>query len=390
MTSHIARNRILVSSVAIALAVVLAPVSNAEVPDGRSAPAPMAPTGGDPPFSWEVIPTGSTGNLVSLDVVTEDVAWAGSQDTAEVLRTVDGGATFVDVAPPEGSADGLQFYDVEANSADEAIVLASGAGDLSRIYRTTDGGATWTETFRATNPASFFNCGAMFDEQRGFAVGDPINDKYQIIVTADAGATWEFVPEDAIPDAQPGEFEWAASGTCANATGKKGWFGTGNAPEARVIRTADYGASWEMAPTPVPSGTNAGIFGVDFRTNRLGLAIGGDALAGSGGLARSTDGGVTWDLVDPSDAPDGFRTGISWWQDLKGDERAAKGGRIAITPEQKTVFAVGLTGSDVSTNRGRTWTQFDSGSLNTVSCLKGSAVCMAAGPFGVVTRLVAG
>lgn len=387
MTSHIARNRILVSSVAIALAVVLAPVSNAEVPDGRSAPAPMAPTGGDPSFSWEVLPTGSTGNLVSLDVVTEDVAWAGSQDTAEVLRTVDGGATFADVAPPEGPADGLQFYDVEANSADEAIVLAAGAGDLSRIYRTTDGGATWTETFRATNPASFFNCVAMFDEQRGFAVGDPINDKYQIIVTADAGATWEFVPEDAIPDAQPGEFEWAASGTCANATGKKGFFGTGNAPEARVIRTADYGASWEMAVTPVPSGSNAGIFGVDFRTNRLGLAIGGDALGGSGSLARSTDGGVTWDLVDPSVAPGGFRTGISWWQDLKGDERE---GRVAITPEQKTVFAVGPSGSDVSTDRGRTWTQFDSGSLNTVSCLKGSAVCLAAGPFGTVTRLVVG
>lgn len=387
MISHITRNRVIASSLTVALAVVLAPVSNADVPDGRSAPAPLAPTGGDPSFSWEVLPTGSTGNFVSLDVVTEDVAWAGSQDTAEVLRTVDGGATFGDVAPPEGPADGLQFYDVEANSANEAIVLAGGAGDLSRIYRTTDGGATWTETFRATNPVSFFNCVAMFDEQRGFAVGDPINDKYQIIVTADAGATWDFVPEDAIPDAQPGEFEWAGSGTCANATGKKGFFGTGNAPEARVIRTADYGASWEMAATPVPSGANAGIFGVDFRTNKLGLAIGGDALANSGGLARSTDGGVTWELVDPSVAPGTFRTGISWWQDLKGDERD---GRVAITPAQKTVFVVGPSGSDVSTDRGRTWTQFDSGSLNTVSCLEGSAVCMAAGPFGTVTRLVVG
>ena len=48
-------------------------------------------------------------------------------------------------------------------------------------------------------------------------------------------------------------------------------------------------------------------------------------------------------------------------------------------PEQKTVFAVGPAGSDVSTDRGRTWAPFDATPLNTISCLAGSSVCMAAG-----------
>lgn len=385
MATHMTRNRVLLSSVTtIALAVGLAPASAAAVPDvGAPSPAPGAPTGGDPGFSWEVLDTGTSGTFVSLDIVSEDVAWAGTFDTFEVVRTVDGGATFEDVSPPDGADEALGWYDVEAVSADEALVLSSGTGDLSRVYRTTDGGATWTETFRADNPASFINCVGMFDEQRGFAVGDPIDGKYQIITTSDAGATWQDVPPDAIPDAQEGEFEWAASGTCANATANKGWFGTGNAPEARVIYTLDYGVSWELATTPVLAGANGGIFGLDFRTNRLGVVVGGNAVTDTGSAARSTDGGATWTEVDPASGLGGWRPGIAWWQDRKGDER------LAITPEQKTVFAVGLSGSDVSTNRGRTWTSFDtSTSLYTVTCLANSTLCMGGGVGGAITRLV--
>ena len=31
-----------------------------------------------------------------------------------------------------------------------------------------------------------------------------------------------------------------------------------------------------MATTPMPAGPSGGIMGVDFRTNKLGLAVGGD------------------------------------------------------------------------------------------------------------------
>ena len=199
-----------------------------------------------------------------------------------------------------------------------------GEGQASRVYRTTDGGETWDETVRAEDPAQFFDCMAMFDDQRGLIMGDPVDGKFQILITSDGGQTWTYAPESGMPDALEGEFGFAASGTCLNATGKKAWFATGGGAEARVFRTTDYGLSWSVSSTPIKSTESGGIFSVDFRTNRLGIAIGGDfALPeeADDALARSTDGGVTWELVDESVAPDGYRSGMAWFTDHRGDQR---------------------------------------------------------------------
>jgi photosystem II stability/assembly factor-like uncharacterized protein len=381
---------IVTTTAALALVVSTAPASSADVPhvrDSRSAPA--APSRGvdQLPFSWQILSTGSIGNLVAIDAVSADVAWATSSDTAEVLLTTDGGDTFNDVAPPEGVEEGLQFYDVEARSADEAIVLAAGTGDLSRIYRTTDGGDTWDETFRAVDSNAFFDCIAMFDKNRGLAMGDPVDGKFQVILTSDAGATWDYAPASGQPDILEGEAGWAASGNCVNATGRRAWFGTGAGPEGRVFRSDDYGMTWTAASTGLAAGPSGGIMGVDFRTNKLGIAVGGDFTGGQLALARSTDGGATWTPLSGS-VPNGYRTGVAWWSDLKGDEIASD--RTLITPAQKTVFAVGPSGSDFSADRGKTWEQFDSNVMNAVDCVKGQGFCWAAGGGGVVGTLAVG
>jgi photosystem II stability/assembly factor-like uncharacterized protein len=334
-------------------------------------------------FGWDLLDTGSTGSFRGLDAVSDQVAWAANDD-GEVLRTVDGGATFENVAPPEGEADGLLFRDVEARSTDEALVLAIGAGEASRIYRTTDGGASWEETFRAENPASFFDCMAMFDARHGLVMGDPVDGKFQILITSDRGKTWTYAPESGMPDALAGEFAFAASGTCLTATGKQAFFGTGGGAEARVFRTVDFGLTWSVSSTPMQSTEAGGIFSLDFRTNRVGIAIGGDFTTpeeATDALARSTDHGVTWVLVDESVAPDGYRSGLAWYADKRGDERAT------IEPDQKIVFAVGPTGSDVSFNRGKTWQQFDGGAFHSVECVEGTTSCWASGPDGRIAVL---
>lgn len=334
-------------------------------------------------FGWQMLDTGSTGSFRGLDAVSADVAWASS-DSGEVLRTVDGGETFVNVAPPEGEEDGLLFRDVEARSADEALVLAVGVGEASRIYRTTDGGASWKETFRAENPASFFNCMAKFDGRHGLVMGDPVDGKFQILITSDRGKTWTYAPESGMPDALEGEFGFAASGTCLTATGKKAFFGTGGGAEARVFRTLDFGQTWAVSSTPMQSTEAGGIFSLDFRTNRLGIAIGGDFTTPEeaiDALARSTDGGVTWQLVDESVAPGGYRSGLAWYADQRGDERSF------IEPDQRVVVAVGPSGSDVSLNRGKTWQQFDGGSFHSVECVEGTTSCWASGPTGRIAVL---
>lgn len=384
MTPRSARTRVILSTAMITLAVSLAPGAAADVPPGGNAATPPTGPASDRdslPFSWQLLSSGSIGNLVGLDVVSEQVAWTSSTDTAEVLVTVDGGETFTEVAPEEGFIEGLQFYDIEANSADEAIVLAAGSGPLSRVYRTTDGGATWDETFRAESPSSFFNCIAMFDEQRGVAMGDPVDGKFQIIMTDDGGASWTYSPASGMPDAMAGEAGWAAGGACINATGRTAWFGSGAGDESRVFRSGDYGMTWTVASTEIAAGASGGIMGVDFRTNRVGLAVGGDFTTGAPGLARTTDGGLTWDTVT---GPDSYRTSLAWWSDLKGSERTM------ITDQQKTVFLVGPTGSNFSANRGKTWESFDTTPLNTVDCLMDSLICWAAGGGGTLATLAVG
>jgi hypothetical protein len=288
--------------------------------------------------------------------------------------------------------------DVEATSADEALVLAHVfADETTVVYRTTDAGTSWTEAFVS---ATFVNCIAMFDRRHGFAMGDPVDGKFQIIVTSDRGRSWDLVPSTGMPDALEGEVGVGFGGECAAATGRKAFFGTAaytpsdprlpawggtlpnneftGAETGRVFRSSDFGLTWEVAPTPV----RCCIWGMDFRTNRLGLAIGGDFLSDpvlTDRLARTTDGGVTWvALNDP--LLEINHVNLAWWSDRRGDERS-------VPDAQRTVFATGET-SLVSRNRGKTWELFDDGPMYSIDCVKRDLSCWGAGPDGRIAKLV--
>src|SRR5262245_28856618 len=117
-------------------------------------------------LTWQPSTTNSQARLRGLSAVSRHVAWAsGSQGT--VLRTVDGGRSWQQVAPPD--TETLDFRDIEAFDARTAVALSIGEGEASRIYRTTDGGRTWTEAFRNTEAAAFYNCVAFFDSHHGLA-----------------------------------------------------------------------------------------------------------------------------------------------------------------------------------------------------------------------------
>src|SRR3954464_12296570 len=103
----------------------------------------VASASGD--LGWVLKATGTDAQLRGLSAVDGRVAWvSGSKGT--VLRTVDGGATWASVAPPDTAA--LDCRDVEAFDALHAVLLSIGPGDSSRIYRTSDGGRSWDLTFR--------------------------------------------------------------------------------------------------------------------------------------------------------------------------------------------------------------------------------------------------
>ena len=325
-------------------------------------------TSGHPAPAWRLSETGVTARFRGLAPVSDRVAWvAGSGGT--ILRTVDGGKAWQRVDPPGTAA--LQFRDIEAFDADHAVALTIGEGDQSRLYATSNGGRTWTETFRNDDPAAFYDCVTFLDRRHGLALSDPVGGTFRILATADGGRTWRVQPTAGMPAALPGEFAFAASGTCLVSAGHGGarhaWFATGGGARARVFATVDGGRSWRVSDTPIPSGPSAGIYSLAFRDPRHGLAVGGDYAvpeAAPDATATTRDGGRTWTTAKA--APGEYRSGATWLSDT-------------------TALAVGPTGSDLSRDGGRTWTEFDAGSFDAVLCVPGA--CWASGEQGRVAKL---
>ncbi|MFD8430854.1 MULTISPECIES: WD40/YVTN/BNR-like repeat-containing protein [Streptomyces] len=319
---------------------------------------------------WDVKDTGvSDVRFRGLAAVSRHTAWvAGTRGT--VLRTTDGGRTWRDVSPP-GAGD-LEFRDVEAFDARRAVALSIGEGEASRVYRTEDGGATWTESFRNTDARAFYDCLTFFDRRHGLAMSDPVDGKFRILSTSDGGRSWQVLPDVGMPAAQAGEAGFAASGQCLVSAGPRDvWLATGGAAHARVLHSADRGLTWTATGAPVPAGDPArGVFALAFRDRAHGLAVGGDYRPGQASpraAARTTEAGRTWHPADRP--PPAYRSGVAW------------------LPHSRTAaLAVGPTGTDLTTDGGRTWRTVDTGSYDTVDCTPDLG-CWAAGEQGRVARL---
>ncbi|MFG2141221.1 WD40/YVTN/BNR-like repeat-containing protein [Streptomyces sp. NPDC048650] len=310
----------------------------------------------------------SAARFRGLAAVSRTTAWvAGTGGT--VLRTRDGGAHWRDVSPPGAGA--LEFRDIEVLDARRAVVLAIGEGEASRVLRTDDAGATWTESFHNTDPDAFYDCLTFFDRRHGLALGDPVDGRYRLLSTADGGRSWRVLPSDGMPPAQQGEAAFAASGQClVSSGGHDAWIATGGAARARVLHTADRGRTWTAAVAPLPAGDPArGVFALAFRDRRHGLAVGGDYRPGQPSpraAATSADAGAGWAPADTP--PAAYRSGVAW-----------------LPHTRYAALAVGPTGSDLTTDGGRTWRPVGTGSYDTVDCAPDLG-CWAAGEQGRVAR----
>ena len=317
-----------------------------------------------PKPGWQLSATGVTARFRGLAPVSGRVAWvAGSAGT--ILRTVDGGHSWASVGPP-GTAE-LQFRDIEAFDARHAVALTIGEGTDSRLYATSDGGQSWTETFRNDEPAAFYDCVTFLDGRHGLALSDPVGGKFRILATDDGGRSWQVRSTAGMPDALPGEFAFAASGTCLVSTGGQAYFATGGGATARVFSSRDGGRTWSVTDSPIPSGPSAGIYSLAFADPRHGISVGGDYAA-------------------PTAAPDGsaYFTGRTWTvsRTVPGEYRSG----ATFVGHGPAALAVGPTGSDLSLDGGRTWKRFDTGSFDAVLCAADGS-CWASGEQGRVAKL---
>jgi photosystem II stability/assembly factor-like uncharacterized protein len=376
---------------------VIAVLASATAPTTVAEAAPQALRHKGSAVSWRDVPTGSTARLRGLAPLSRRTAWvSGSAGT--VLRTIDGGRRWQDVSPPD--AAGMELRDVEAFDARHAVVLSVGAGTDPRVYRTSDGGRTWQRTFTNADPAAFYDCLAFWDRRNGIALSDPVNGRFRVLRTDDAGRSWSVVDPAGMPTARPGEFAFAASGTCVVTAGRSdAWIASGGGATSRVYRSRDRGRTWSVTSTPVSSTPAGGIFSLAVRGRRDLVAVGGDftdPTVGTDASARSRDAGRSWTA---GGALGGYRSGAAWLPERHGHGYGSgrgnghanghangHGTRHGTGAGPGSVVAVGPTGTDLSRDGGRTWRTVDTGSLDSVECTRHGA-CWASGERGRVAVL---
>ena len=322
---------VLASLVVAALACVTPSASGPSAAPGATpslaaAQAPAGPT---------VTPqdSGTTVRLQAISPVTPRIVWAsGLLGTFAV--TTDGGETWRTGVVP--GAETLQFRDVEGVNERVAYLLSAGVGTDSRIYKTEDGGATWTLQFQNEDPNGFYDCFAFWTQKRGITMADSIEGRFPIVRTTD-GMTWQDIGDN-LPAAQGGEAAFAASGTCAATQGgMHAWLATGGAPEARVLATIDGGETWTAYNLPIVHGTpTSGALSVDFRDAFRGIVGGGDLTFPADftdNVARSTDGGKTWQLANHPTFP-GAIYGLTYVRGRETTVVATGPGGVSWTPDE--------------------------------------------------------
>ena len=315
---------------------------------------------------WNRLNVPTTSSFRGLSVLNDAIVWAsGTEGT--VIRTGNGGKTW-SVMKVRG-AEQLDFRGIHAFDANTAVIISSGPAEKGQahIYRTTDGGRNWAQVFEQKTAGIFFDAVAFWDRKHGIVLSDPVAGHFALFTTEDGGSTWQQVPPASLPPALPNEGAFAASNSCLTVHGRNDvWFATGGANVALVFRSTDRGKTWKVADTPMhPKNASSGIFSLAFRTEKDGIAVGGDyqhpESSDLPNVMRTTDGGRTWQpaaLTDPA--------GIYFSSVARGKDH---------------MIAAGIKGLWIHSHK---WKLASPENLNTVS-FKNNIV-WAVGPKGVVLK----
>jgi photosystem II stability/assembly factor-like uncharacterized protein len=224
---------------------------------------------------WNIFSTGTNASFRGLHAIDRSCVWAcGSQGT--VVRTVDGGATWT-----KHIIEGLEqteLRSIHAWSPTELVVAT--AGTPCRIYRSNDAGASWSIVYENADPKAFIDGLRFWDDEHGFAFGDPLGNRLAAWITRDRGNTWQ-KPSDIALEMRDGEAGFAASNSSLLVFGDRSvWIGLGGTPGAsQVLMSDDAGMTWRRSVVaPIPSGKSSGIFSLARSPVGKAIAVGGDYL----------------------------------------------------------------------------------------------------------------
>jgi|SRR5665213_127778 len=299
-------------------------------------------------------------SLRGLSVINDRVAWV-SGSKGYIGITNDGGKTW-NWQRVKGF-ENADFRDIEAFSDKEAIIMSSGTPAL--ILKTVDGGVNWQVTYRNADSSCFLDAMDFFGSGNGegWVLGDPVNNKFLLLLTPDDGKTWS--PYNNVPSAQNGEAAFAASGTCLRTIKHDIFIVTGGS-SANLLTSNSKEKKWSASSLPLFKGKNSqGAFSI--AKGKRGLVIvGGDYLHDmqtDSTVCYSIDGGLTWKLADIP--PAGFQSCVEYISDV-------------------TFLSTGTPGSNITTDGGKTWKKIDNTSYNVCRKAKHGKLVLLAGNGGKI------
>jgi photosystem II stability/assembly factor-like uncharacterized protein len=242
--------------------------------------------------------------IPSVKMVDKDTVWAVSSlaqytipanHLTKVLRTINGGQTWqvINVS----AAIGRVGSDIDALDAQTAWITTTDRTN-SGLFKTSDGGVTWVEKLRGNACIGYIR---FLDINNGVCIGT----KRHFAYTTNGGDNWT-VDSTSMPFMGTETVGFYFTGT--NALIRKGdtlWFGTS---AGRIMRSTNKGRNWAAFSTGIPA--SWAISSVAFKDARNGMLAGIDTITlNYKGIAKTNDGGVTWQIVPQSVIASSFTYG---------------------------------------------------------------------------------
>ncbi|MGB4775319.1 MAG: YCF48-related protein [Daejeonella sp.] len=315
--------------------------------------------------SQSIIPlqSGTNSSIRGLAVLDNSVAWLCGSN-GYTAHTMDGGKTWQWKQVP--GYEKYDFRDIEIFSKENIIIVNAGSPAL--ILQTLDGGLTWKERYRNDSPDIFLDGMAFWDAKRGLIFGDPIDSKMQLLQTRNNGQEWQSITDKLDIPLIKDEASFAASGTTIRTQkGGKAWIATGGA-QSRIFYTPDYGKTWAAYSCHIIQGGNTkGPFSIAFFDDKQGIAVGGDYSADTlrtNNLVLTNDSGKTWHK--PVSTTFGYRSAVEYIN-------------------QNVLIATGTSGTDISFDGGKVWSNISSDGYNTIGKSKDGKWILLAGSKGKIS-----
>ena len=294
------------------------------------------------------------GSYPSISAAGMDLVFifGGPNGNPTVFRSTNGGVNFTSLG--NTGLGGLELYCGWAVDVNTIFVGngggVGGTGGNASFYKTTNGGVSWTLVGSTGGTGGFFN-GIVFARtvsppySFGVAESDPpsgAGQPYYLSITTDGGNTWTVTNPPGVSGAQ------SAQNSVMVIDNQFYGFGL-YAGSSRVYMTSNGGSSWFIGNLGI---TGSFVGGFAFSHDKLyGIATTSNALPS---IARTTNGGVTWSVVNTN-------TGITSTQ-----FSAAK-----WIPYSSVCYIAGALGSGgviaKSTDNGATWTTMTTSSITNVA-----------------------